>query len=76
VTRFLRYVALCGALILPACSGGDSGEDVAPLPKQTAETANALMNEAEQAASNAANRAATAGTAARSGQAEANEVTR
>ncbi|GAA4016109.1 hypothetical protein GCM10022280_13750 [Sphingomonas swuensis] len=43
------------ALLLAGCGSG-LGDDVTPLPKQDAESARALMNEAERAASNASDR--------------------
>lgn len=63
------------SLLLAACSGGDTTQDVPPLPEQTAETGNALMSEAERAAGNASRRAATSTGAARSPSATNNEVT-
>jgi outer membrane PBP1 activator LpoA protein len=62
-------------VLITACSGSNSSDDVPPLPEQTAETANALMSEADRAAGNAAARSATADAAARSSQASVNEVT-
>jgi hypothetical protein len=57
---------LAAALLTCACSRGDTTGDVPPLPDQTAETANALMAEAERAAGNAATRAETSTAPARS----------
>jgi hypothetical protein len=54
------------ALLTCACSRGDTADDVPPLPDQTAETAYALMAEAERAAGNAAMRAETSAAPARS----------
>jgi outer membrane PBP1 activator LpoA protein len=70
-----RSPLLVLAVLITACSRGNSSDDVPPLPEQTAETANALMSEADRAAGNAAARSATAGAAARSSQASVNEVT-
>ena len=69
-------VAMAALLLAAGCSGGDTGEDVSPLPEQTAATANALMTEAENAAGNAAARAETAPPANRSDAQTTNEVTR
>jgi hypothetical protein len=70
-----RYPFLAAALLACGCSGGDTGEEVPPLPEQTAQTGNALMAEAERAAGNASRRAETAGGVARSDRATINEVT-
>jgi PBP1b-binding outer membrane lipoprotein LpoB len=66
---------LAAALLVSACSGGDTVEDVQPLPEQTAETANALMTDADRAADAASKRAATSTGAARSRTITDNEVT-
>ncbi len=63
------------AILTSACSPGNSGDNVPPLPDQTAESANALMAEAERAATNAAARAETVGPPARSQATISNEVT-
>lgn len=63
------------ASLAGACSPGNSNDDVPPLPEQSAESANALMAEAERAASNAALRAETVGAPARSEATILNEVT-
>jgi hypothetical protein len=72
-TRHLLFPTALAALIA-ACSPG-TGDDVPPLPEQTAESANALMAEAERAATNAAARAETVGSPARSQATILNEVT-
>lgn len=71
-----RLALLASAMLLTACSEGDSGEDVSPLPEQTNATANVLMTEAEQAATNASARAETASPPTRSDPQTTNEVTR
>lgn len=63
------------ALLLSACSGGSDSADIPALPKETAETGNALMAEAEKAANNAAARGETARVPARSAGETENEVT-
>ncbi len=63
------------ALLASACSAGNSDDDVQPLPEQSGESANALMAEAERAAANAAKRAETDGSPARSASETVNEVT-
>jgi hypothetical protein len=62
-------------LLASACSPGNTGDDVPPLPEQSAESANALMAEAERAAGNAAKRAETDGPPARSASETVNEET-
>jgi hypothetical protein len=71
----LRHFAAATALLIGACSGGDTGSDVPPLPEQTAESGNAVMAEAEKAASDAAQRSATSADQARSPSKSSNEVT-
>ena len=66
---------IAAALLASACSRSDSGDDVPPLPEQTADTANALMTEAERAAGNAAARSETEPRPARSATETVNEVT-
>lgn len=62
-----RFLLLGSVISLAcACSPANTGGDVPPLPEQTAESANALMAEAERAAANAAERAETGGAPARS----------
>lgn len=71
----MRTLSLATLLLLAAACSNESGSDIPPLPKETAETANQLMVEAERAAGNAQGRAepkaAPAGSSAIS-----NEVTR
>jgi hypothetical protein len=73
--RLCRSLSLAVVLLVSACSGGDTVEDVPPLPEQTAETANTLMADAERAADAASKRAATSTSAARSRSTTDNEVT-
>lgn len=70
----IRALTLPLLVLLSACSA-DPGDDVPPLPKQTAETANQLMGEAERAAGNAQRRMEQAPPTTRSLPAN-NEVTR
>jgi outer membrane PBP1 activator LpoA protein len=67
--------AVAAALLLSACSGGDTTDVVPPLPEQTPETANALMDEAQKAAGNASARGETARPIGRSDRETVNEVT-
>ncbi|GAA4009508.1 hypothetical protein [Sphingomonas humi] len=67
---------LSAALLVTAgCSASDTGDDVPPLPNQTAETANALMAQAENAAADASIEAETRRAPARSGSATVNKDT-
>lgn len=52
----IRGVVLAGAAALLAACSSESASDVPPLPKESAETANQLMEDAEQAAGAAAAR--------------------
>lgn len=71
--RLIALIAL--ALLASACSPGNTGDDVQPLPEQSAESANALMAEAERAAGDAAKRAETDTPAARSANETVNKET-
>ena len=51
----MRTLALAAALLLAAC-GGSRDDDIDPVPTPSAESANRLMSEAEEAAGNAAAR--------------------
>ena len=62
------------AALATACSPGNSDDDVQPLPEQSADSANALMAEAERASANAAARAETDAPPARSASETVNEV--
>ncbi|WP_338504431.1 hypothetical protein V6R86_10695 [Sphingomonas kaistensis] len=63
------------AALTAACSPGNSNDDVQPLPEQSADSANALMAEAERASANAAARAETERLPARSASETVNEDT-
>jgi outer membrane PBP1 activator LpoA protein len=63
------------AALATACSPGNSDDDVQPLPEQSADSAKALMVEAERASANAAARAETERAPARSAREIVNEET-
>jgi len=69
----VRTGALGLLLLLGACSA-EPASDVPPLPKENADSANALMREAEQAAQNAGERAEPKPSSARSAPETSNEV--
>ena len=70
----MRLLALLLAATLASACSSDQGSDIPPLPKQDAESANALMREAEGAANNAQARLEQTRPAVRS-TATTNEVT-
>ena len=69
-----RLAGLAPLLLLAACQS-ETGSDIPPLPKETAESANQLMAEAERAAANAQRRAEPKAAPGGSGT-NSNEVTR
>jgi hypothetical protein len=70
-----RASLLAALLLVSACSQ-DTGTDIPPLPEESADSANALMSEAERAAGNAQRRAEPKPAPAGSSGATTNEVTR
>jgi hypothetical protein len=70
-----RLALIAATLLLSACSQ-ESGTDIPPLPEESADSANALMREAEGAAANAQGRAEPKAAPGGSAPATTNEVTR
>ena len=71
MTRTAFLLAALG--LLGSCSSGQSEGDVPPLAEQSADSTNALMAEAERASANAAARAETDRSPARSASETVNE---